>query len=141
LKPVSHIGLAQGYQAIPEQGSIDTGLVQGRTRRRAQSSPRESDVKAAGCRPGAWCLVTGLAHALGGHRRLRRPVRRLPSFRSTEPSSRASTRAIEAASQRFHNHVQNTLVTRAKHPELVVKSGPEAPGTARRRTKGGEPEI
>lgn len=42
---------------------------------------------------------------------------------------------IHMASQRFHSHVQNILVTLAKRPELVTKLGPDAPGVPARKTK------
>jgi hypothetical protein len=42
---------------------------------------------------------------------------------------------VHTASERFHQLVQNTLVLLAKRPELVVKLGPDAPGTTRRAPK------
>jgi hypothetical protein len=34
---------------------------------------------------------------------------------------------IHTASQRFHEHVQNTLMQLAKRPDLVVTLGPDLP--------------
>src|SRR3546814_933771 len=39
---------------------------------------------------------------------------------------------VHTASRRFHQVVQNALVTLAKRPDLVVKLGPDAPGRQRR---------
>lgn len=40
---------------------------------------------------------------------------------------------IYTAAERWHRLVQNTLMTLAKRPDLIVKSGPDMPGL--RRTK------
>lgn len=38
---------------------------------------------------------------------------------------------IHTAAERFHQHVQNTLMKLAKRPELVVALGPDVPGVRR----------
>jgi hypothetical protein len=48
---------------------------------------------------------------------------------------------VHTASQHFHQLVQNTLMQLAKRPELVVKLGPDAPGTPRRNLERPEKAI
>lgn len=63
-----------------------------------------------------------------------RKIAFIPVNQTYFPRLRAADKGIiHRASERFHSHVQNTLVELSRRPDLVVKLGPDMPRNAPRR--------
>jgi hypothetical protein len=71
-----------------------------------------------------------------------RKIAFIPVDQTFFPRLRATDKGIiHTASERFHSHVQNTLMQLAKRPELVIKLGPDLPPGGHRNSKPVEPEV